>query len=185
MSQRSSNENAEFLATGLKNYLDAKSAVSMFEMELQRRIKEVVTNEEHVSDLSRLFGQDWKDYLYERPNRIWVGQKIVLKNVGGLYLALFFARETDEERASFSPVITFWREKLTQWKTLWERVEERRNQHPALSADNWTFSLVGAQPAYDWHSCQSAMVALVGEWIELWRKLEIVPKAVNAQEPVF
>ena len=53
----------QFFATGLEKYLDAKSAVTMFEKEVQWRVKEVVTK--HQTELAKLFGEDWvlKDYF--------------------------------------------------------------------------------------------------------------------------
>jgi len=53
----------EFFVTGLEKYLDAKSAVTMFEEEVQRRLKDVITN--HQSELAKLFGEDWvlRDYF--------------------------------------------------------------------------------------------------------------------------
>jgi hypothetical protein len=176
-------ESEEFFATGLQTYLDAKSAVTMFENEVQRRIKEVVTEAEHQSDLTRLFGEDWKAYLWETPNHAWVGQKIVFRGSGGLYFSLHFARDNkgSGDNIFLCPTATFWRDRATQWEPLWSKVSAVQPKYPALSIDNWTFSLTGIQPSNDWGSCKKALDAVIVEWVDLWRRLDVVPKDPAAQ----
>lgn len=63
MKNKTTEQGDEFFVTGLEKYLDAKSAVTMFEEEVQRRLKDVITN--HQSELAKLFGEDWvlRDYF--------------------------------------------------------------------------------------------------------------------------
>jgi hypothetical protein len=46
----------EFFVTGLKNYLDAKSAVPMFEQDVRLFVKNVATK--HLLDLKELLGNE-------------------------------------------------------------------------------------------------------------------------------
>ena len=60
---KAAGKDTEFFDEGLEKYLDALSAVTMFEREFQRRVKEAVTR--HQPALSELFGGDWRlrDFL--------------------------------------------------------------------------------------------------------------------------
>jgi hypothetical protein len=149
------------------------------------RIKDVVASGEHQSELASLFGEDWKDYLWESPNQAWIGQKVVFRGSGGLYFSLHFTRDAKDkaDNICLCPTATFWRERATLWEPLWSKVNAVRPQYPALSVDNWTFSLTGIQPSNDWLSCKKALDAVIVDWVELWRKLDVVPKDPAAQGP--
>jgi hypothetical protein len=71
----------EFFATGLEKYLDAKSAVTMFEQEVQRRVKKVVAR--HQSELAGLFCEDWslRDHYdtSQMPEYMYLGQQVAFK----------------------------------------------------------------------------------------------------------
>jgi hypothetical protein len=108
---KTADQGEEFFVTGLKRYLDAKSAVAMFEKEVQGRVKEVVTR--HQPELARLFGKDWvlKDYVEQQiPDYMWLGQQVVFRGFGILYFYLEFWRE-EGDGACFSPIVMFWRER--------------------------------------------------------------------------
>jgi len=171
----------EFFVTGLEKYLDAKSAVTMFEKEVQWRVKEVVTM--HQSELAKLFGEDWvlRDYIESgMPDNMFLGQKVIFKGSGVFYVYLSFGRD-EEEGPCLYPCATFWREKVTLLNPLWTSLGAI--QPPLLDFHNDRFSLTGSQPSNDWASCEKALNAVMREWIELWQKLGGLPKYLVAQGP--
>lgn len=178
-------QSEQFFVTGLEKYMDAKSAVEMFEEVVQRRVKEVVLGAEHRSDIVGFFGEDWKDYSYEMPDRAWIGQKAVFKDLGGLYFALYFARDkVKRDKIYLSPTAAFWRQRTTLLEPLWEKVKAIQPQPPGLSVSNWTFSLTGDQPSNAWASCKEALDTVIFDWTELWQKLDFLPRGTAIPGPL-
>jgi hypothetical protein len=177
---KTADQGEAFFVSGLEKYLDAKSAVIMFEGEVQRRVKKVVT--EHQSELAKLFGEDWvlRDYYEsEMPDWMCLGQRVVFKGSGVVYFYLCFWRD-EEDCSCLCPSVTFWRERVTLLSPLWAKVEAVRP--PALDIHNDRFSLDGSQPSNDWPSCENALNSVIRDWIELWRKLGGLPKYLATQE---
>jgi hypothetical protein len=167
----------EFLVTGLEKYMDAASAVTMFEKEVQEQVKKVVTR--HQPALAKLFGGDWRLRDYSQsgiglpPAFMCLGQKVAFKGVGELYL--YFCFERDEADGSYLyPEVLFWRERVTLLSRLWTSVEAIRAPKPQV--DNSRISLSGSIPSNDWASCEKALNAVIGDWIKLWQRLGGLPK---------
>jgi hypothetical protein len=176
---KTADQGEEFFSTGLEKYLDAKSAVAMFEKEVQRRVKNVVTR--HHSELAKLFGEDWvlRDYFESgMPDYMWLGQQVVFKGFGRLYFYLSFWRDKGGG-ACFSPSVMFWRERVTLLGPLWTSVAAI--QSAELEFLNDRFWLNDSQPSNDWASCATALDALIRDWIKLWHKLGGLPKYLAAQ----
>ena len=164
-----------FFATGIEKYLDAKSAVEMFENEVQWRVKDVV--KKHELRLKKLFGEEhWvlKDYVESAmPDAMYLGQKVAFKSFGILYFYFSFWRDEDSHSCP-SLCATFYRERVTILTPLWATVKEI---HPKLDVyNNSTFSMVRPVPASDLASCEKALNAVIGDWIKLWEKLGGLPK---------
>jgi len=179
---KTADQGEEFFATGLEKYLDAKSAVAMFEKEVQRRVKNVVTR--HQSELAKLFGEGWvlRDYLEpEIPDYMWLGQQVVFKGFGRLYFYLTFAHD-EEDGPRFSPSVQFWREGVTLLNPLWTSIAEIRP--PELELGKNSFHFTGSQPSNDWASCATALDALIRDWIKLWQRLGGLPKYLTKQGPL-
>jgi hypothetical protein len=178
---KTADQGEEFFVTGLEKYFDAKTAVTMFEKEVQRRVKAVVTR--HQPELAKLFGEGWvlRDYLESgMPDCMWLGQQIVFKGFGRLYFYLTFARD-EEDGPCLSPIVQFWREGATLLNPLWASVAEIRP--PALELNNGSFSFTGSQPSNDWGACATALDAVIRDWIKLWQKLGGLPKYLAAERP--
>ena len=173
MKSTTTDQGQEFFATGLEKYLDAKSAVTMFEKEVQWRVKEVATK--YQTELVKMFGEDWvlKDYVESgMPDAMYLGQKVVFKGSGILYFYFSFGRD-EESYSCLSLCATFYRERVTILAPLWANVKEIR---PKPDVYNSTFSLVRSVPANDWGSCEKALNAVIRDWIKLWQKLGGLPK---------
>jgi hypothetical protein len=179
---KASDQGEEFFVTGLEKYLDVKSAVTMFEKEVQRRVKEVIAT--HQSELAKWFGDDsvWRDYSQSGAPEDWLclGQKVAFKGSGALYFYLCFERD-EQKGPCLSLGATFWREKVTLLNPLWTSVGAI--QHTALEVDGSHIFLTGNKPSNDWESCEKELNALIRDWIELWRKLGGLPKYLVAQDP--
>ena len=174
----------EFFVSGLEKYLDAKSAVAMFEQEVQRRVKKVVIK--HQSELKALFGEDWslKD-SYDAslmPEYMYLGQQVIFRGSGVLYFSLAFWRD-EKGDLGLSPSIVFWRERVALLKPLWEAVRCIRSQDPNLGIRNDRFWITGSQPANDWKSCENALDAVISEWTKLWQELGGLSRYLAAQGP--
>lgn len=176
MKKKVTDQGEEFFVAGLEKYVDAVSAVTMFEKEVQRRVKEVVARHEPV--LAKLFGEDWslRDYSQSGtglpPAFRCLGQKVVFKGVGELYLYFCFEREADD--SYLYPEALFWRERVTLLNRLWTSVEAIRAPKPDV--DNSRISLSGSIPSNNWASCEKALNAVIRDWIKLWQKLGGLPK---------
>ena len=174
MKRKVADQKDDFFVAGLEKYLDAASAVTMFEMELQRRVKEVVTR--HQSVLAGLFGEDWRlrDYVEpSTPDYVCLGQRVTFKESGALYLYFRFGRD-ELEAPWVVPGAMFWRERLTLLNRLWISIDTIRS--PKLEVDKWSIYLQGDEPSNDWASCEKALDALLRDWIKLWQKLGGLPK---------
>ncbi len=175
-----------FFVTGLEKYLDATAAVTMFEQEVQRRVKKVVTR--HQPKLAGLFGkgQSLKSYYDSSgmPNCMYLGQQIAFKGSGALYFSLAFERDT-EEGSGPTPSVIFWRERTSLLGPLWKEVEEIKRGNENLGVINDRFWLAGSQPSANWASCEKALDSVITAWIELWTRLGGLPKYLTAQgQPV-
>ena len=159
----------EFFATGLEKYLDAKSAVTMFEEEVQRRVKKVVTRRQ--PELEELFGKDWslKDYYDASsvPESMYLGQQVAFKGSGVLYFSLDFCRD-EKDGSGLSSSVTFWRERVTLFGSLWDSINAIRPRPPNLEIRNNRFWLTGSQPSTDWDSCEKEFDSVISDWIKLW-----------------
>jgi hypothetical protein len=172
---KTADQGKEFFVTGLEKYLDAKSAVTMFEKEFQRRVKTVVTG--HKPELAKLFGEDLdlRDYFESAmPDSMYLGQQIVFEASGALYFYFRFYRDEDGGGPCLYPVVMFWREKVTLLDGLWKEVEMIPAPKPEIN--NRKISLKGSVPSNDWASCEAAFNAIIRDWIELWQKLGGLPK---------
>jgi len=74
-----------------------------------------------------------------------LGQKVVFKGVGELYLYFCFEREADD--SSLYPEALFWRERVTLLNRLWASVEAIRAPKPQV--DNNRIYLSGSIPSND------------------------------------
>jgi hypothetical protein len=178
---KASDQGEEFFVTGLEKYLDAKSAVTMFEKEVQRRVKEVITR--HQSELANLFGDDWvlRDYYESNAlDSMRLGQKVIFRGSGALCFYLSFER-AGEKGSSLSLGATFWRDRVTLLSPLWASVGAI--QHTALGVYGNRIHLTGNKPSNDWESCEEELNTMIREWIELWEKLGGLPKYLVAQDP--
>jgi hypothetical protein len=159
----------EFFVTGLEKYLDAKCAVTMFEQEVQRRVKKVVTR--HQPELARLFGEDWslRDYYdtSQMPEYMYLGQQAAFKGAGVLYFSLAFWHD-ENHNSGLSPSIIFWRERVTLLGSLWESINAIRPRPKSLGVRNDRFWLTGSQPSNNWSSCERELDSVISEWVELW-----------------
>ena len=162
-------ETEEFFATGLEKYLDAKSAVTMFEEEVRRRVEKVVTRRQ--PELAELFGKDWslKDYYdaSNMPEYMYLGQQVAFKGSGVLYFSLEFGRDA-KDGSRLSPSVTFWRERVTLVESLWDSINAIRPRPLNLEIRNNRFWLTGGQPSTDWDSCEKEFDSLISDWIKLW-----------------
>lgn len=159
----------EFFITGLEKYLDAKSAVTMFEDEVQRRVKEVVMKRQ--PQLAAFFGNNLslKDYydISKLPEYMFLGQKAAFKGSGVLYFSIAFERD-EEDRPCLLPHVRFWRERDTL-KSLWDSVEAIQPQPENLGVRSDRFWLTGTCPSNDWKSCEEGLDSVISDWIELWK----------------
>jgi len=174
MKGKVADQGEEFFVTGIEKYVDAVSAVTMFEKEVQRRVKEVVAR--HQSELAKLFGGGWslRDYRESgTPDWVCLGQQVVFKSSGVLYLYFYFGRD-EATGPCVAPVAMFWRERVTLLNRLWTEVE--KIQAPKPDVDNSRISLEGSVASNDWASCEKALNAVICDWIELWQKLGGLPK---------
>ena len=177
MKKKVTDQGEEFFVAGLEKYVDAVSAVTMFEKEVQRRVKEVVARHEPV--LAELFGGDWslRDYrelgIGSTPPYMCLGQRVVFKGSGALDFYFYFGR--DEAADPYvAPAAMFWRERVTLLNRLWTEVEKIRAPKPDV--DNGRISLESSVPSNDWASCEKALNAVIRDWIKLWQKLGGLPK---------
>jgi hypothetical protein len=167
----------EFFVTGLEKYLDAVSAVTMFEKEVQQRVKKVVAR--HQPALTKLFGGDWRLRDYSETGTgspaDWkgLGQKVVFKGFGELFFYFYFGRDEVAEPCLI-PCALFWRERVTLLSRLWTSAEAIRAPKPEV--DNSRISLERSVPSNDWASCEKALSAVIRDWIKLWQKLGGLPK---------
>jgi hypothetical protein len=182
MKGKLADQGEEFFVTGLEKYVDALSAVTMFEKEVQRRVKEVVARHEPV--LAKLFGGDWslRDYLQPgtgaTPPYMCLGQQVVFKNFGVLYFYFCFGR--DQVTGPYVvPAAMFWRQRVALLNQLWTEVEKIGDPKPDV--DNSRISLECSVPSNDWASCEKALDAVIRDWIKLWQKLGGLPKYLAAQ----
>jgi hypothetical protein len=171
-----------FFVTGLEKYLDAKAAVTMFEQEVQRRVKKVVTRRQ--PELAELFGKgrSLKGY-YESsgmPDCMYLGQQVAFKGAGALYFSLAFERNT-EDGSGPTPSVIFWRERTSLLGPLWKKAEEIKRGNENLGVINDRFWLVGSQPPAEWASCEKELDSVISAWIDLWTKLGGLPKYLAAQ----
>jgi len=177
MKKKVTDQGEEFFVAGLEKYVDAVSAVTMFEKEVQRRVKEVVTKHQPV--LAKLFGGDWslRDYsesgTSSTPPYMCLGQRVVFKNSGALYFYFYFSRD-EAAGPCVVPVAMFWRERIALLNRLWTSVEAIRAPKPDV--DNNRISLECSVPSNDWASCERALNAVIRDWIKLWQKLGGLPK---------
>jgi len=178
----------EFFVTGLEKYLDAKAAVTMFEEEVQRRVKKVVNR--HQGEFTEWFGKSWpmKDYseTSQMPEYMYLGQQVALKGSGVLYFSLAFWHD-EKGSSGLSPTVIFWRQRVTLLKPVWDAVKaiQDRDQNPNLGIRNDRFWLTGAQPSPDWNSCESVLDSVIIDWIELWKTLGGLLKNISAQTPAM
>lgn len=81
------NSPEEFFCTGLQTYLDAKTAVNLFEKEVQLRVKAAVIRHQH--DVAASVGEvlSLKDFLDSSmmPENMYVGPQALFRGVGGMY----------------------------------------------------------------------------------------------------
>jgi hypothetical protein len=177
MKKKVTDQGEEFFVAGLEKYVDAVSAVTMFEKEVQRRVKEVVTKHQPV--LAKLFGGDWRlrDHIEpatgSTPPYMCLGQRVVFKNFGTLYFYFYFGPD-EAGRPCVVPVAMFGRERVTLLNRLWTSVEKIQTPEPEV--DNNSISLESSVPSNDWASCEKALDAVIRDWIKLWQKLGGLPK---------
>lgn len=171
----------EFFVTGLEKYLDAKSAVTMFEQEVQRLVNNVVKG--HQPEFTELFGKDWslKDYsdTSQMPEHMYLGQQVAFKGFAVVYFYLTFSRS--ENGSVVRPTVMLWRERVSILELLWKEVKEPKPEFANLEIRNDKFWLTGVQPIIDQNSCKNALDAVVIEWIELWRTVGGLSKYLAAQ----
>jgi hypothetical protein len=175
----------EFFVTGLKRYLDAKSAVGMFEQEVQRRVKNVLAN--HQPEFRELFGKDWtlRDH-YESgiPDRMFLGQRVVFKGFGWVCFYFVFSRDANGD-PRLSPSALFWRERASVLVELWSSVKAIQPRPQKLEILDDRFWLVGIRPDNDWSSCEKSLESVIIEWIELWKGLGGLPNYFAPQPPAM
>jgi len=166
------NNDEEFFVTGLEKYLDAKSAVTMFEHEVQGLVKNVL--KKYQADFRALFGDDWslRDYsgTSEKPECSYLGKQVNFKGVGIFYFYFTFSRNEDGVSV-LRPTAMLWRERVTLLTSLWKSIDESRSQFPNLVIRNDKFWLTGSHPVTDRDSCENALDEIIVEWIKVWRTL--------------
>ena len=150
--------------------MDAKCAVTMFEEEVQRRVKRVVSK--HQPELAKLFGKhlSLKSYngALQMPEAMYLGQQVTFKGSGVLYFYLAFERD-EKGGPSLSASVLFWRERITLLKSLWDRVEAIHPRPANLGVRNDKFWWADSQPSTDWDSCEKLLDLVISGWIELWK----------------
>lgn len=176
MKDKTVDQDEKFFVTGLETYLDAKSAVTMFENEVQKRVKDVV--KKHEPALKKLFGEEhWalRGYLEPKsgmPDYRYLGQQVVFKGAGILYFYLCFGSDKENYPNPIACVM-FWRERVTDLAQLWTSVKEIS---PEPDVCNSRFNSERIAPANDWASCEKALNAVIRDWTKLWQKLGGLPK---------
>lgn len=182
MSHKVEEQAEEFFVTGIEKYLDAVSAVRMFEEEVQRRVKPVVAK--HQSALAELFGADWNLRSYHEsgtgspPAYVCLGQQVVFKGFGKLYFYYFFGRDKAES-PYLQPRVCFWRERVSLLKELWTTVEAI--QTPKSEVDSQSIYVKGDVLSNDWASCEKGLNAVICDWIKLWQRLGGLPKYLTRE----
>jgi hypothetical protein len=170
MQGRAVEQTEEFFVTGLEKYLDAKSAVTMFEQEVQRRVKKVVMRRQ--PELAVFFGNNLplKDYydISGMPEYMFLSQRAAFKGSGVLYFSLAFERD-EEDRPSLLPHVRFWRERDTLLNSLWDSVEAIQPRPENLGVRTDRFWLAGTRPSNNWESCEKELDSVITDWIELWK----------------
>lgn len=170
-----------FFETGLKTYLDAKTAVRVFEEETQRRVRKAVVM--HQPEFSEVLGDNssLKNYYdaSQMPEHMYLGQRVPFKGSGVLYFYLDFYREEGGD-SGVVPAISFWRERVAILTPLWDSINARQRQfpNPNLGIRNLHFWLTVEQPPTDGKSCQEALDSLIAAWVEFWMTLDCVPTVV-------
>lgn len=163
----------EFLSKGIETYLDAQSAVRVFESEVQQRIKAQIVK--HDLALKDWWGEhlSLKDYLYSpTQNSVALGQQVSIKDYGGICFYLHFSRNNNGV-SYVAPTVSFWRSRLTDLNPLWDSVKSCIPQDPDenIGIDKYAFWLTTSQPCVGWQSCMDAFDAVIEKWIEFWKPI--------------
>ncbi len=173
------NSPEEFFRTGLQTYLDAKTAVSMFEREVQLRVKKAVVKHQH--DLAASVGDAFslKDFLDSSmmPQNMYLGQQALFRGVGGMYFYVDFSR--DATGPSAVPAVSFWRDSVAALTSLWEALRgiQKHSPNANLGIKNSNFYLTRDRRCDDWAACETVFDEVINEWANLWRTLGGLPKS--------
>lgn len=131
MSNSGSDEERDFFATGAGKYVDVDDAITEFRRLAQHKSRTVVSG--RLDELNEACGMHWTikelaDYLEKTDDYHYLGNKIEVKGLGGLYFCLRLSRE-DGSRGLAAYVFLY---------------RSRRN----LAADLWDRSGVGSSVTY-------------------------------------
>lgn len=167
------NRSDEFFVSGLLNYLDAVSAVDIFQKEAKRRVKSLT--EKRLAELSDSLGVPLplRDYYYsELPDRVQIGQQVLFKSFGTLYFYFNFDRDSNG-KPMVEPTISFNRDRKDLLAALWvdamQRREDTRDENLGVNAG--AIWLTSGTPCIGGSSCEDVFDGVIDGWIGLWKAL--------------
>ena len=177
-------EGKEFFIKGLGKYMGAAFAVTMFEREAQRLVKEVVTR--RLPEITELFGKGRSLRPYYdasgMPEYMYLGQQVVFKGSCALYFSLAFERDQKGDSGP-TPSVILWRVRTSILEPLWKEAEKIKCATENFGVLNDRFWLAGIEPSASWESIETALNSVISGWIELWANLGGLPKYLVAQGP--
>ena len=171
-----------FLTKGIETYLDAKSAVKLFESEVQQRIK--LQADKHEQELKVWWGEhlSLKDYAYSpTPDSVALGQQLPIKDYAGVCFYLQFSRK-ENGTPSVVPTISFWRSRQNVLSTLWESVNSRIPEDPEekIGISKYAFWLTTTRQCVEWQLCMDAFDEVLEGWIEFWKQIGTPRQFLNS-----
>ena len=122
MNNDGSDREREFFVTGVKTYFEVDDAMAEFRRLVQQQCKTVVIS--RLAEVNQACGMHWtvndlNDYLERTGEHHYIGKKIEVKGLGGLYFCLRLSRE--DEGKPFYAYVFLYRTRRDLATGLWDR----------------------------------------------------------------
>lgn len=144
MSDGGSDKRMEFFVTGAKTYLDVDDAMAEFRRLVQDQCSNNVRQK--LGEINQACEMNWrtsdlKDYVWHPPDRIHLGKKILVENLGrpegGLYFGLELARK--EGQAIYAALVYLYRERKDLAVDLWTRLPRAASDCAYSQGSDWAY----------------------------------------------
>jgi len=130
MNNFGSDREREFFVTGVKTYLEVDDAMTEFRRLVQQKCRDVIAK--RLPELNQVCGIDWNvndlgDYSEKSSDYQYLGKKIDVKGLGGIYFCLRLSAE--DEGSPYHAFVFLYRIRKDLAPVLWGRSKVDASVH--------------------------------------------------------